>query len=333
MTTTSQSARRVEQAQARFARDAFAQWLGVAVGDVTQDRAVLVLPYQPEHMNAAGVLNGGASASLLTMAGTLAAWTGVDLDTDLHLGCVDLSVQYLSPATEEDVVAEARVLRRGRTLIFLEVALRSRTGAAISHGLLSYQASDYAGQTPRLYAQPALLPVPTTPTPPAVHRLFRGYVRKLGITPLYQSPGRVRLHMPCTAMHLDERGRLHAGALASIVDLAAVAASWSLVPRRQGTRGSTIGMQVSYPSAVAAAVVADAHVQQRSEELLFSTVHVTTAAAGQLVAMGQVSYRLLEPWPDGSNLSGTAGPSQWRGDPGAHGADSSPSVSQHGSSY
>ena len=124
-------------------------------------------------------------------------------------------------------------------------------------------------------------------------------MQKLEITPLHQSPGRVRLHMPCTAMHVDERGQLHAGALASIVDIAAVTASWSLVPRREGARGSTIGMQVSYPSAAAAAVVADAHVQQRSEELLFSTVHVTTAVSGQLVAMGQVSYRLLEPWPGG----------------------------------
>ncbi|MGH6689744.1 MAG: PaaI family thioesterase, partial [Gammaproteobacteria bacterium] len=136
--------------------------------------------------------------------------------------------------------------------------------------------------------------------PPSSHRLFHGYVRKLEITPLHQSPGRVRLHMPCTAMHVDERGQLHAGALASIVDIAAVTASWALVPRREGARGSTIGMHVSYPIGAAEAVVADAHVQQRSEELLFSTVHVTTEATGQLVAMGQVSYRLLEPWPEGT---------------------------------
>jgi uncharacterized protein (TIGR00369 family) len=129
--------------------------------------------------------------------------------------------------------------------------------------------------------------------------LFRGYVEKLDITPLHESPGRVRLHMPCTPMHVDERGQLHAGALASIVDIAAVAASWSLVPRRQGARGSTIAMQVSYPSVAATDVVADAHVQQRSEQWLFSTVHVTSAVSGQLVAMGQVTYRLLEPWPEG----------------------------------
>jgi acyl-coenzyme A thioesterase PaaI-like protein len=204
-------------------------------------------------------------------------------------------VQYLTAAAEEDVVAEARVLRRGRGLVVLDVALRSRDGRPICQGLLSYQISDYAKRQPRLWAQPSLLPPLTTLTPPAGPRLFTGYVRKLDITPLHQSAGRVRLHMPRTAMHVDERGQLHAGALASIVDIAAVSASWSLVPRRDGARGSTVGMQVSYPSHAAVAVVADAYVQRRSEELIFSTVNVTTADEGQLVAMGQVSYRLVEP--------------------------------------
>ena len=300
MTAGADSTRRVAQACARFAYVPFGEHLGVSIDEVAPDAAVVVLPYRPEHMNAAGVLNGGASASLLTMAGTLAAWTGLDLDAPRHAGCVDLSVQYLARAGEEDVRAEARVRRRGRDLIFLDVTLRSPSGAPIGQGLLSYHASDYAGHTPRLRAQHVLLPAPTPLMPLAEHRLFRGYVRKLGITPLHESPGRVRLHMPCTTMHVDEHGYLHAGALASIVDIAAVAASWSLVPRRPGARGSTIGMQVTYPAVAASAVVADAHVQQRSEELLFSTVHVTTVDSGQLVAMGQVSYRLVEPWPEGS---------------------------------
>jgi acyl-coenzyme A thioesterase PaaI-like protein len=68
---------------------------------VALDHAVLVLPYRPEHLNARGVLSGGASASLVTMAGTLAAWTGVDLGTDPQLACVDLAIQYLAAANEE----------------------------------------------------------------------------------------------------------------------------------------------------------------------------------------------------------------------------------------
>jgi len=213
-------------------------------------------------------------------------------------------VQYLTAAEREDVVAEARVLRRGRGLVVLDVALRSREDRPICRGLLSYQTSDHAKHEPRLWAQPSLLPPLTALCPPAGHRLFTGYVRELEIVPLHQSPGRIRLRMPCTPTHLDERGRLHAGALASIVDIAAVTASWSLVPRRDGARGSTVGLQVSYPSHAAAAVVADAYVQQRSEQLIFTTVTVTTVDEGRLVALGQVSYRLLEPWPEESSPRG-----------------------------
>ena len=287
----------VEHARARFARVPFAERLGITVEEVGPDHAVVVLPHHADHMNAIGVLNGGASASLVTLAGTLAAWSGIDLDAEPHLSCVDLSMQYLAAAADGDVVAEARVLRRGREVIFLDVAVGSRAGAPICRGTLTYQVADYTGHTPRQRAEYRLLsPSPPLAAPDAL-RLFRGYVATLGIAPVHESPGRVRLRMPCTPQHVDERGHLHAGALASIVDIAAVSASWSLVGRRPGARGSTIGMQVSFPTLAADDVVADAHVQQRSEALLFNTVHVTTATSGQLVAMGQVSYRLVEPWP------------------------------------
>ena len=52
----------VAQAQARFARVPFATFLGMTLVDVTHARAVLALPFQPAHANAAGPLNGGASA-------------------------------------------------------------------------------------------------------------------------------------------------------------------------------------------------------------------------------------------------------------------------------
>ena len=276
----------------------FAQRLGLVVDHLGPDRAVVVLPYHADNMNAIGVLNGGASASLVTLAGTLAAWTGVDLDAEPQLSCVDLSMQYLAAAADGDAVAEASVLRRGREVIFLDVAVRSRAGAPICRGTLTYQAVDYAGRTPRQRAEPRLLPPPSPMMTPTAHRLFRGYVKTLGIAPVHESPGRARLSMPCSAGQVDEHGHLHAGALASLVDIAAVMASWSLVSRRPGTRGSTIGMQVAFPSATTDAVVADAHVQQRSEALLFNTVYVTSTTSEQLVAMGQVSYRLVEPWPD-----------------------------------
>ena len=132
-------------------------------------------------------------------------------------------------------------------------------------------------------------------TPPDNPRILRGYVQKLHMAFHYQSPGHTQLYMSYTAMHIDERGRMHPGALASITELADTAATWSLVPRRPGARGATVGMHISYISATTGSVMADAHVLQYSEELFFSIVHVTDATAGQLVALGEVTYRLLEP--------------------------------------
>jgi len=232
------------------------------------------------------------------MAGMVAAWTDIDLDTEPHLSCVDMSMHYLAPAREEDVLAEAQVVQRGRDLFFLTVALRTPAGKPICQGIMTYRAPDYTGHTPRLYTNPMLLPVPEPLAPPDNPRILQGYVQKLHMAFQHQSPGHTRLSMPCTATHMDERGCMHPGALASITDLAGTAAAWSLVPRRPGARGATVGMHISYTGTTTNSVVADARVLQRSEELFFSTVHVTDATTGQLVVLGEVTYRLLEPRHD-----------------------------------
>jgi uncharacterized protein (TIGR00369 family) len=159
---------------------------------------------------------------------------------------------------------------------------------------MMYRAPDYADHEPRLRAQPHLLPAPAL-IPPDDPWLIEGYTQKLQMSSQHRSPGRTRMAMPYTPSHVDERGQMHEGALASIADVAGTAAAWSLVPNREGARGSTVGMQLSYPHPATESVIADAYVQQRSEELFFSTVHVTGTETGQLVAMGQVSYRLVQP--------------------------------------
>jgi acyl-coenzyme A thioesterase PaaI-like protein len=146
----------------------------------------------------------------------------------------------------------------------------------------------------RLYSRP--VPPATTPTqnsPPVLKPNNQGFIHKLQMTTLSHSPGSVRLAMPCSPSYGDEQGNLHAGALAALLDTAGTHASWSLV-QRTGSRGSTVGMQLSYPDMCHTDVVAEAHVEQRSEEMFFSLVQVREVSTGHLVAMGNVSYRLLE---------------------------------------
>lgn len=70
-------------------------------------------------------------------------------------------------------------------------------------------------------------------------------------------------------------------------------AAWSLA-QFDGSRGATVGMQLSYPEVCQEDVVATAHVERRAEELCYSTVQARTVTTDTLVAMGTVSYRLLE---------------------------------------
>ena len=283
----------ITQARQRFEQVTFATFLGVNVVEVASERAVLQLPYQMIHSNQGGILNGGATASLLNLAGALAAWTGIPLAAEPFLSSVDFSIQYLSAAIEEDVLAAASVIRRGRDLFFLEGMVYTGNDRPICKGLMIYRAPDYAGLPQRCHAHPALLPEPAVSPPTQAVLPYGGYVQKLHIATVHEGPGRVRLSMPCTADAVNERGQLHEGAIASLLDIAGTAAAWTLV-KRPGARGATIGMQLSYLNATSDAVLADAHMQQRSEELFFSTVQITSASTRQLVAMGNVSYRILE---------------------------------------
>jgi uncharacterized protein (TIGR00369 family) len=283
----------VEEAMTRFDCMAFAQFLQVHVVQVSHERAVLRLPFQEDNANQGGVLHGGATASLIHMAGTLAAWTGIDLQAEPLINTVDLSIQYLAAALREEITAEAQVLRRGRDIFFLEVTVRGAAQQLISKGLMVYRAPQYTA-LPRLYsrlAPPATAPVQNSP--PVLGLTRQDFTHKLQITILSHSPGSVRLGMPYCPAHRDEQGNMHPGAVAALLDTAGTHASWSMV-QRQGTRGATVGMQLSYPDVSPTDVVAEAHVERRSEEMFFCYVQVRAVATGHLVAMGNVSYRLLE---------------------------------------
>jgi uncharacterized protein (TIGR00369 family) len=282
----------VEEAITRFERMAFAQFLGVRVAQVSHERAVLCLPFQEDHANQGGVLHGGATASLIHMAGTLAAWTGLDLQAEPLVNTVELSIQYLAAALREEITAEAMVLRRGRDIFFLDVTVRGAAQQLISKGLMVYRAPQYTAPM-RLYSRPAPPAVPVKNSPPVLGLSKQDFTHKLHITAVSHSPGSVRLAMPYLPAHSDEQGNMHPGVVAALLDTAGTHASWSLV-QRQGTRGATVGMQLSYPDVSQADVVAEAHVERRSEEMFFSLVQVRAVSTGHLVAMGNVSYRLLE---------------------------------------
>ena len=94
--------------------------LGIEVRHLDRDAAVLALPARAELTTTGDTVHGGAIATLLDTAAMAAAWCTDDLPASLRGATAALTVTYLAPAVGE-VVATARVLARGRTLVTLDV--------------------------------------------------------------------------------------------------------------------------------------------------------------------------------------------------------------------
>ena len=79
------------------------------------------LTLEKSHLNLAGSIHGGFSATLIDNTSTYALLTL----TDSRSASVDLNVTFLGPAKEGDVVRiEASTLKVGRTLAYLTVDIR-----------------------------------------------------------------------------------------------------------------------------------------------------------------------------------------------------------------
>ena len=130
---TSEMRERTEQAP-------YGKLLGFRWEEVRRDYARLRLPFRPELNQPAGMIHGGAIASLIDTVVVGAILSGLDAPPR-RLLTIDLHVHYLDAAVNEDVVAEARVRRRGRSLVFLEVEARGADGREIAHGEICYRVS------------------------------------------------------------------------------------------------------------------------------------------------------------------------------------------------
>src|SRR5262245_15339189 len=98
--------------------------LGVRVEAVDADRVRLRIPYKDENSNPGRALHGGVAASSIGIAGALASSAGFAIDGPADASTLDLTVSYLAAAIGEDVVVDGSVLRRGKELAYVDVAVR-----------------------------------------------------------------------------------------------------------------------------------------------------------------------------------------------------------------
>lgn len=113
--------------------------LGIRLTDMQPGVATLTLPFADSLVTIGNIVHGGAIASLIDTAAMVAAWSDAPASDNLRGTTVGLTVNYLAPAESEELQATARVLRRGRSLVYLDVDVYSASGTFVAKGLVTYK--------------------------------------------------------------------------------------------------------------------------------------------------------------------------------------------------
>lgn len=114
--------------------------LGMTVEAVRVDYCRMAMPYRPDLEQPAGLVHGGAIASLLDAVVVPAV--GAAYGPGARYSTVDMHVQFVSAVKEQGIVAEGWVVRRGRSVVFCESeALNAVTGKLVAKSVLTYNIS------------------------------------------------------------------------------------------------------------------------------------------------------------------------------------------------
>ncbi len=99
-------------------------------------RAVVLLRVRSKHRQVHGVVHGGILAALADTAAGVACYMLLPRGT--HLATIEMKINYLEPVEKGTVLAEARVLRKGRTTAVAECDVRDTAGLLVAKALLTF---------------------------------------------------------------------------------------------------------------------------------------------------------------------------------------------------
>lgn len=118
----------------------YPSFLGMTVQEVRADYCRMLMQYKPELDQPQGLVHGGAIASLLDAVVVPAV--GAAYAREVRFSTVDMHVQYMSAAKQEDLIAEGWVTKRGRSVVFCESeAIGASSGKVVARSVLTYNVS------------------------------------------------------------------------------------------------------------------------------------------------------------------------------------------------
>lgn len=122
-------------------RSPYGTLLGLELVDVTEDCARLRLPYRNVVTTLADTVHGGAISGLVDCAATASFWASSQIAPGSRGTTIGFSVNFLSPARGSDLLATARVRRRGREISTGDVTVCDGEGKEVAFALVTYKLS------------------------------------------------------------------------------------------------------------------------------------------------------------------------------------------------
>jgi uncharacterized protein (TIGR00369 family) len=130
----------VPQLAHAFVSIPFAARLGLKVAYMKAGGARLEMPFNPEHVDGNGAVHEGALAAVIDTTGAMASWSITGIDFRYKASTIGIHVSYHAPACGEDVVVQARTLRRNNEVFLNEVWVSGcRSNRIIATGEVTYR--------------------------------------------------------------------------------------------------------------------------------------------------------------------------------------------------
>ncbi|MFP5255356.1 MAG: PaaI family thioesterase [Acidimicrobiia bacterium] len=117
-------------------RTYFPNLVGLELEEVRTDYARLRLRFRPELEQPAGVVHGGAIATLIDTVVVPAVGQAYDAGTAFFT--VQMDVRYLGSVVGQDAIAEGWIEKRGRSIVFCRAEVRVPSGQLVADGTLTY---------------------------------------------------------------------------------------------------------------------------------------------------------------------------------------------------
>ncbi|HAZ32860.1 MAG: PaaI family thioesterase [Actinomycetota bacterium] len=112
--------------------------MGFIVEDIRAGYARLRMPISPNIMQPAGLIHGGAIASLIDTA-VVPALGGVGVEPT-RMVTISMNINYMGAISDEDAVCEGWITRQGRSIIFCSAEVTgAQSGKVCATGTLVYK--------------------------------------------------------------------------------------------------------------------------------------------------------------------------------------------------